>query len=83
MDDWDEIVRDAGEEHFEDAQERLKSTTDTISSSTSPEPQAQRNKTASCAEDNPVDHDDAPANDEEQCRICFCGAEEEPELGVS
>lgn len=81
MDDWDDIVRDAGEDHFEDTQDAMNDEADPSNPSTMPGEAGQKEKTEQQPADA-VDHD-TPATDEEQCRICFCGAEEEPELGVS
>lgn len=79
MDDWDDIVAEAGEQEasFEDANDDIQAT----SSTPPPEPDAPLAHDGTTAKADLDDHD-APANDEEQCRICFCGAEEEPELGV-
>lgn len=81
MDDWDDIVRDAGEDHFEDTQDAMNDEPDSIKQTTTSKEGGQNEKTEQQPADA-VDHD-TPATDEEQCRICFCGAEEEPELGVS
>lgn len=84
MDDWDDIVREAGEEHAEDIQDLHDDLNDTIRISEWTKSAVQTEKTDQSNKEDTVDHDAAPsaANDEEQCRICFSGVEEEPELGV-
>lgn len=71
MDDWDEIVRDAGEEHPEDVQERQDSLKESTSAFVTTEPPEKT--------DDTVDQVTTLADDEEQCRICFSGADDDDE----
>lgn len=80
MDDWDDIVREAGEDRT-DTEDALDEHEDFKESLESVEYAEQLQANDKCKPEA-VDHDAAPAVDDEQCRICFCGAEEEPELGV-
>ena len=76
MDDWDDIVREAGE-HQEAEEEASDEVDDFKPTFETPEPEH-----GDSCKTEAVDHDEPPPVDDEQCRICFSGAEEEPELGV-
>lgn len=80
MDDWDDIVREAGEDRM-DTEDTLDENDDFKESLESVEDEQQL-PVNDTGKPEAVDHDAPPAVVDEQCRICFCGAEEEPELGV-
>lgn len=79
MDDWDDIVREAGEDqgtaYASDDADDFKHTVETL------EPEEQQAEPSDSSKTEAVDQD-VPPVDDEQCRICFSGAEEEAELGV-
>jgi hypothetical protein len=97
MDDWEDIVREAGEEHPGDlsSEEYHHENNVSVQPEAIPLPQTpqepvhandddhdqlQSSKTGAETERKPeVD----AADEEEVCRICFSGVEEEPDLGVS
>lgn len=78
MDDWDDIVRDTGEDHDTDAHDVSDEDTTRNNIMKSEESADQANK----SDTEQVDHHASP-DDEQQCRICFGGVEDEEELGVS
>lgn len=104
MDDWDEIVRDAGEDNTSDGLsdaevETLLTPKPPVVSGSAGQTQSPSNLQDPTSKDAPpepepdndVDSDGKAADtaastagqDDNICRICFSGAEEEQELGVS